>query len=283
MRKDLLPLLLLLALLVAGFAGYRVLFSSEAAFVLVEATGDVRRTDALGGQRALEAGAALDARDRVSAGAGGRAVLAIGDDTRVTVEEESSVKVLGVDAAGVRLELEGGRVQATVRPGSGSVGIVAGDTEFTSDDADFRVDRDGDVVGVAVDRNAVSVKGLDGVTEVREGQTLVAPADGDPLLRPATEALLLYVADPAAARVRDDATEVRGKTVPGARVRVRGAGDWQEVRADPNGEWVARVSLAEGENAVRVEARDVLGNVATSSVTVVRDTTAPAVGVEVRF
>jgi hypothetical protein len=283
-RKDLAPLLVLVALLVAGFVGYRVLFGTETAFVLVEASGDVRRTDALGGSAVVAAGEALDARDRLVAGEGGRAVLGLGDETRVTLEASSSVKVLGVDATGVRLELEGGRVQATVRPGAGAVGIVAGGREVTARDADFTAARDADgTLGIAAERGALSVQGVEGISSIRAGERLVAPAEGDPLVSPAAEALLLYVADPAATRVRAETAAVSGRTQPGARVRVRGAGAWQEVRADERGEWTATVALAEGENAVQVEAVDVFGNVAQSSVTLTRDTRPPAVGVEIKF
>lgn len=285
MRRELGALLVLLAVAVAGWLGWRALFGSGGArFEIVEVRGDVRHEDGLGGTAAAAPGLVVDARDRLVAGEGAEAVLAFGEQTRVTLEASSSLRVVGVDEEGVKLELEGGRVHATVRPGSGTVGVVAGDREIVAEDADFTAARDADgTLGVVAERGDVGVRGVPGATQVRAGERLLVPAEGSALLAPAAESLLLYVAGPSAPRTRDSSAEVRGRTAPGARVRVGRGAAWTEVRADGSGEWVARVDLAEGANEVEVEARDVLGNRARSTVSVVRDTRAPAVGVEIRY
>ena len=68
--------------------------------------------------RALDAraGLVLDTRDQLTTGELGEAVLGLGDETRIRVGPTSSMQVRSVDQEGVRLELEGGRIEATVRP-----------------------------------------------------------------------------------------------------------------------------------------------------------------------
>lgn len=285
MRRDLLAILVLVALCLVGWIGWRALFVDDGgSFAVLEVRGAVRHTDGLGKVQEATPGLVLDARDRLVAAPGGTAVLAFGEDARVTLAESTSIEVVSVDPQGVKIELEGGRVQATVRPGGGSVGIGADGRQVVATDGDFTAVRDEDgTFGVVAERGAVALTGVEGISELRAGERAMMPRDGSPLRAPTDEKLLLYVAGPRAPRTRDPSTEVRGKTQPSARVRVGRDGAWAEVRADAAGEWVATVPLAEGDNAVRVEAWDVFGNRAESTVQVVRDTTAPAVGVEIVY
>lgn len=285
MRRDLWIALALLALCGAGWLGWRVLFSDDGGtFAVVEVRGDVRHVDGLGGQKAAVPGVVLGARDRLVARSDGTAVLGFGEGGRVTLEPSSAIEVVSVDPQGVKIELEGGKVHATVRPGSGSVGIRADGREARATDADFTAVRDTEgTFGVVAERGVVALEGAPGQAELRAGERVVLPKGGSPLRAPADEALLLYVVTPASTRTREANTKVRGKTQPAARVRVGAGGAWSEVKADAAGEWTASVALAEGENDVVVEATDVFGRAARSTVQVVRDTTAPAVGVEITY
>lgn len=286
MSRELQAVALLLIVLGLAWLGYGVLFGDDGAARLTVASvqGEVSRLDGLGNPAPIESGQALLPRDRLVAGEGGRAVLALGTESRVTVEPSSSVRVLSADEFGVRLELEGGRVQATIRPGSGSFGITADGRAVVTEDADFTAARDEDgTLGVEATRGALTLEGVDGAERLAAGERLVVAEDGAALVQSATEELLLNVAWPTDPRTRATELEVRGNTEPGARVRIGREGAWTEVRADRAGAFVARVPLSEGDNDLRVEAASVLGGAVAVSSTVVRDTKAPSVGVEVRY
>jgi ribosomal protein S28E/S33 len=185
---------------------------------------------------------------------------------------------------GVRVSLEGGRVQATVRPGAGSVGIIADGREVVAEDADFTVARDGaGTFGAEVLRGEAEIRGGPGVSRIPEGARVVAAADADPVVGPADDALLLFVEPLPAPRSRAGSATVSGRSQPGAMVRV-GRGDvWVTTRADATGAFRVEVPLVEGENPLRVEARDVFGNIGVGDLRVTRDTLAPSVGIEVRY
>ncbi|MDP2306638.1 MAG: FecR domain-containing protein [Pseudomonadota bacterium] len=286
MSKEIQALALLLLILGVAWLGYVRLFGGGGGerLVIAAVEGTVRRVDGYGAEIAAEPGLALQPRDRIVAGAGGRAVLALGPDSRVTIEEESAVRVLAADASGVKLELEGGRVQATIRPGAGPVGISSEGTSLIADDADFTVVRGEDgTLGVIAERGQVGIEGLPGTERLSAGERLVAARGGTALVAPVSEELLLKVAWPNAARTREETTEVRGHTEPNARVRLGRAGAWVEVKADPTGDFVTRVRLAEGANEIHVEATSVLGTSIAVVHTVVRDTTAPSVSTQIRY
>jgi hypothetical protein len=277
-------LVLLLFVLGLGWLGYGYLFGDEGAGTLSVETvdGAVRRVDVLGGEQPAKPGDTLQLRDRLIADAGGRAVLSLGPDARVTVEESSSVRVLAVDEANVRLELEGGKVQATIRPGARSLGIEADGRALTTGDADFTAARSSDgTLGVTTTRGSVAVTGVPGAERLSAGQRLVAAPGGEAFLAPASAELLLNVAWPEATRTRAERVEVRGKTEPGARVRVGREGAWTEVVADATGAFSAQISLADGVNDVSVEARSVLGEVLAATHVIERDTRPPTLDVRV--
>ena len=262
-----------------------LLFGDDGARLTVRTvSGDVRRVDGLGSSTQAVPGLALTAHDRIVAGASGSAELALGEDSRVRIDEKSSVQVLSADEKGVRLELEGGRVQATIRPGSGRLGISADGRSVSSEDADFTVVRGEDgTVGVVAERGGLDVEGMGDRSRLSAGERLVAAPDGGALVAPADEALLLAVDWPATERTRDEEIEVRGHTEPGATVQVGYEGAWVTVRAGKDGTFTARTRLREGENDVEVRATSVLGNALSASHVVVRDTTAPQLGLEIKY
>lgn len=286
MTKELQALVVLLLILGVAWFGYGRIFGDDGGNGLVVAAveGTVRRVDNFGAEVAAEPGLELRPKDRIVAGAGGRAVLALGPDSRVTLEENSALRVLAADQSGVKLELEGGRVQAKIRPGSGPVGISSEGTSVTAEDADFTlVRRDDGTLGIVAERGVLGVGGIPGTEGLAAGQRLVAAPGGTALVSPVSEDLLLTVAWPPAARTRDDATEVRGHTEPNAAVRLGVDGAWVEVKADATGDFVTRVPLTEGSNEIRVEATSVLGSSVAVVHTVVRDTTAPNVSTKIRY
>ncbi|MFN7143075.1 MAG: FecR domain-containing protein [Myxococcota bacterium] len=286
MSREIQALVLLLLVLGLGWLGYGALFGDEGGSGLTVAAvqGTVKRVGGSGEETLAAPGDALLPRERIVAGEGGRAVLSLGPESRVTLEEKSALRIVSADESGVRLELEGGKVQATIRPGSGQVGLSADGRTVTTEDADFTAARGEDgTFGVTTERGSVAVEGVEGATRLSAGERLVAAPGGSAFVAPASEELLLTVAWPAAARTREETVEVRGRTEPGAKVRIGQGGAWTVVSADPKGDFVARVPLAEGPNELKVEATSVLGEALTVASSVVRDTTAPSVGVEIRY
>ena len=263
MTRELRALLMIGLVFAVGAVGYRVLFSAGLGdrFRIVTVAGDVRHVHADGETDAAQAGSTLAEGDRIVSGDGGSAVLGLGEDTRVSVDAKSSVKVLGVTDDGVRLELEGGRVKATVRPGGGRVGVVSDGREVTAEDADFTAVRDAEgTLAVSAERGQVALSGVPGVTELKGGDDLLAPAGGgSPLRAPASDALLLQVAFPPAGRTREEEVAVEGTTQPGATVTVKGGARPVSVRAGREGRFTAKVPLAEGKNVLAVEATSLLG------------------------
>ncbi len=288
MRGLIVNAVVLVAMLLLAWLGYRALFGGGARLVVVESTGTVAGTSG-SAERDAVVGDGLGVLDRVVSGSDGRAVLALQDaggraSARLTLGPSTAVQVEGVGGDGVRVSLEGGRVQATVRPGAGSVGVVADGREVVAEDADFTVARDeSGTFGAELLRGEVEVRGVPGVSRVAEGARVVAAVDADPVVGPADDALLLFVEPLPVTRTRAGSATVSGRSQPGATVRV-GRGDaWVTTRADASGAFRVEVPLVEGDNPLRVEARDVFGNIGVGDLRVTRDTLAPSVGVEVRY
>ncbi|MDP2311401.1 MAG: FecR family protein [Pseudomonadota bacterium] len=286
MSKELQAIAVLVLILAAAWLGYGRLFGDDGGEGLVVAAveGAVVRVDGFGAEVPATEGLSLQPRDRIVAGEGGRAVLTLGPESRVTIAERSSVRVVAADQSGVKLELEGGRVQATIRPGAGPVGISSEGSSVVAEDADFTMVRAEDgTVGVVAERGEVGLEGFPGASRLAAGERVIAAPGGTALVAPASEELLLNVAWPQAARTRQETVEVRGHTEPNARVRVGREGAWVEIKADANGLFVTNVGLVEGANDIRVEAISILETSVATTHVVVRDTTAPNVSTEIHY
>ncbi len=287
MSRELQALAVVLLILAAGWVGYGLIFADAGGgrLVLSAVEGPVGHIDPSGVETPATAGTRLLPMDRIVAGAGGRAVVALGAEARVTVEPESALRVLAVDEDGVSLELEEGRVQATIHPGAGKLGIRVDGRTLTTDDADFSALRAADgTLAVNVDRGGLDVAGVDGVPRIAVGDQLVDGfGEGVALLGPASEELLLQVAWPTAERTQASTVVVHGKTEPGAAIRFGRAGAWVEARADAAGAFTVKARLTEGVNEVHIEATSLLGTRAVVAHAIVLDTTAPSVGVQVIY
>lgn len=286
MSREVRALLLVAAIFAVGGIVYQFLFGEESGerFLIVNVSGDVRHVASDGESDLAKQGDHLQAGDRIVSGDGGRAILGLGENTRVAVDASTSVTVLGVNAEGVRLDLEGGRVQATVRPGGGRVGVVADGREVVAEDADFTavVDEDG-TFGVTSERGSLALLGVAGMSQIRNGDELVIPKGGNPLSAPASEALLLQVAWPAPPRTREREVELTGNTQAGAKVVVLGGAKPISVKAGTDGTFRVTIPLAEGQNRLAVVATNLLGKEAKVDAELVRDTKAPSVGVSLEF
>lgn len=261
MRGGLVPALVLVVLgaLVVGLIGYVSESDGSMSLVLSEVSGEVTVSGEDAPAVEAAAGRRLDPLDRVRTGQGSRAVLQMGQETRIRLGPTSSVQVKAVDEEGVEIELEDGALQATVRPDSGSVRLSSRGREALLTDADVRmgVGPQGMLLLEAT-RGDVMLGGVVGASLLEEGGRLTVGDHAQ--IGPIPSDLLLSVRWPDDPRTGREEVHLTGTTEPGARVLLTGSAGVVEVRADGSGAFSAVVPLFEGENPVRVEAVDLLGN-----------------------
>lgn len=276
MRRGVVALLAAVVLIGMVWALWAYLRAEQprAELRLSEVSGKVR-VDRPEGAEPGRRGTRLLPQDRVVTGPDARAVLTLGRETHVRLGPESTVQVTGLDEAGVRLELEDGALQATVRPDSGAVRVENRGRGVLATSGDFEVGVAEDVLQARATRGSLSLSGLD-ATRLEEGQQAVV-IDRHAEIGQVPEELLLAVAWPEEGRTRARATRVTGRTTPRARVVLTGSFGRTSVRADETGAFEAEVPLGEGENPVRVEAIDPLGHRAeVAGLLQTRDTSGPS-------
>jgi len=247
---------------------------ADAALVLVEVSGDVVLT---GPDIAVEAasGVRLVPLQRVATGENARAILALGDETRIRIGPTASVQVQEIEQDGVTLELEEGALHAVVRPNSGALRVASRGREILATDAEFDAGVRDDHLVFEVERGDAMVLGVERASLLQQGERLTVGADGGPTVGAIPDDLLLEVEWPEERRTRAEAATLTGTTEPGALVQVKGGAGQIEVVADASGVFQATVPLWEGDNTVRVEAIDVLGNQVAVEGEMVRDTRGP--------
>lgn len=278
MTAELRALLALLLIGGLGWAGYQVLFSDSTVVdvVLYDVHGNVL-VESGGAKSTAAVGAHIGASDRLVSGDDGSAILGFGADSRVTLAPNTSVQVTSVDATGVKLSLENGRVKATVRSGGPGLGVTAGGRTVTASDADFSVARTVDGVGVETSRGRVEVDG-DGLDA---GERVIFPGDGTPLQLPAAEELLLQMVWPAEKRTASSQVHVTGRTEPGARLHATTSASAADARSAADGSFAFDIGIAEGENTVAVQAVNVFGQISKAEWEVSRDSMPPSIGVRI--
>lgn len=130
------------------------------------------------------------------------------------LEAESTVRVVDVDATGLRVELEHGRVTARVRAGSTPLGLSSRGRAIYADDADFTVAVD-DEGGLALqpDRGSVRVEGFgSGDSVVGAGTRLASLPGRDAVLAAVPLELLLEVSWPGRETTRQSEIVIDGRT-----------------------------------------------------------------------
>ncbi len=288
MRQGLQLLIVLVVVLVGGVVGYSLIFAEDEqpALRLVEASGTVMRIGPGVQGQALAVGDELSARDGVQVGEGASAVLGLGDETRLELHSSSSMRVVDVDAGGVRVELESGRVSARVRPGGGQVGVSSRGRAVYGSDADFTVavEEDGLFVTQA-ERGTLRTEGMEGLPEsVAAGMLLSAMPDRQAVLGAVPDLLKLEVSWPDPLRVRLPELVIEGQTGPYVQVSVGDGERWTRIRSGAEGSFRAPLALQLGPNRVQVEVRDALGNRREDERVVERERTAPSIlGSEVQW
>ena len=285
MKELIQPLLLAVAILLIGVGVYQVVFGlEEEPAVLVESVRGTVERQSRKGTEVVEVGMRVGLEERIVVGAGSEAALAFGENMRLTLQSDSSLRVLGASGNGLRVELEDGRVQATVRPGGASLGVVAAGREVTTENAQFTMGVGvTDAMGVEVRAGRVSLSGVEGVESVGPGERLLATADG-PLVQGAIPTrLLLEVQWPGVEATRNDKALIRGSTEPGAEVMAGEDAGAVRTVADAEGRFALEVALEEGENSLKLQARGVTGQEQTAESTLTRDSEAPTGRFEVNY
>jgi len=266
-KRWLAPLMAVIVLVAAAVAILSYLSESPrpANLVISEVAGEVSVVGGQGGQQAVEAGLLLEPNQRLTTGPASRAVLSLGEDTRIRLGADSTIQVQGQDETAVTLELEGGALHATVRPGSSALRVGSRGRQVLATDAtfDMGVGPDGTLVVEVAEGSAVT-SGFEGVNGLlmAGSRTTVLP-EGQASSTPISEELLLAVQWPTERRTKEGTTQVTGTTVPGAKVSIYAGDRLTQVMADRHGLFQATLPLQEGENPLRVEAIDPLGRAAT--------------------
>jgi hypothetical protein len=229
--------------------------SSELILVLVE--GEVQLSSPSQNKVVAKAGTILAADDQIVTLKASRAVLGLGRETRIRLGPTSTIQVKAVDVRGVYLELEHGALEAVVRPESGAVRVGNAGREVQSTNGKFTF---GVYQGaIAVNATAGDLM-LQGVDEVRIAAGSSALIEGDHAhIGPISDELLLSVVWPEMDRTRRGDTTIQGVTAPRAEVTVSGPFGTLRTRANGAGEFVLEVSLAEGDNPVKVTAKSLMG------------------------
>lgn len=223
--------------------------------------GTLERRDASGAWSTVAVGERLRAEDVVRTPPGSRATLAIGDRSRIALSDATQVGVREITSALQRLRLSRGRLSVDQQPDGARVIVVEterGDAAAQAGAARFSVLSTGESLAVASDAGVVRLQTLGGAVEVKEGEQAVAfrgAAPSRPV--PIPRAVLLKLANAAAAAPPALCAVVEGSVRPGAEVRV----DGERVDPGPDGRFTRRVARRRGMESVAVETREVTGKV----------------------
>lgn len=254
------PLIALVGLIVAAIVATAILTGDGGGTELTisEVVGAVTVTNGESEQSA-KAGIALSADDRIVTGADGRAVLMLGPDTRIRLQQESTMQVTSVTDDEVKLELEGGLLEATVRPNSSAVRVGNSGRELLATDADLRFGVDDDGLAIEASRGTVAVAGVPGVAQLGPDERVTLSTGEEPVLRPIPDELLLDVDWPEP-KVRGKTATITGVTEPGATVIVAIVGQpTVQATAAADGSFAAEISLGSGTNVVNVHTVSLFG------------------------
>lgn len=258
-RRYVFLTLVLLAIAGGTFLLQRILFpSAPKALEVVEVRGDVSVVGK-DGETGLIKGARVLPGERVKTGEQGEAVMRGAGSSTITVSERSSVTVDGVLDGVARISVQEGYVRSRVKPGEGAGVEMRGGKEDASvltrgGDVSVGVDAGGNLAVATLDGTASLSHG--GTTrELAKGQTAFV-AGGKVELGEVPTSLLLKVAWPDAGRTRDAASKVSVTLPRGSSAYVNGS----PVAVGEDGTGIASITLREGDNKIKLEARDVSGN-----------------------
>jgi hypothetical protein len=284
--KDSLQMLLVAGVIILlGLVAYLQIFesNSENSFRIHAVEGEVtHRVGAL--ESPAVVGEILGQNDRLQTGEGGRVELTLGEHTQMALDGESSMVLVGATEEGLRVELEGGRVQATVRPGGARLAVVAGDRQVIANQASFAVGVGASGTTAVESRGgSVTLIGFGELSALEEGQQILAVAGEDPRLTAIPKSLLLEVEWPSET-TREAESRLVGNTEPGAVVWTDVDGKRLKTVADAQGRFVLDgVPLDQGRNTILVNGQSILGGQGALEGNLERDSKAPVGAFEVQY
>ncbi|MFN7132718.1 MAG: FecR domain-containing protein [Myxococcales bacterium] len=224
---------------------------------VVEASGGVERLRD-GGWVGVHTGERLRSHEALRTGPGGYAELAIGEHSRMTVAEETQLRVGELTRAVHRFRVGRGRVSVDYRSDGARVLRIEnedGRAVAETSGARFSVLGTGASFAVATETGLVNLEAAGRKVALGAGEESVALADGAPEApRPIATAVLLKVAR-AADPDRAACAVVEGRAAPGAEVTV----DGEPAQLGGDGAFRVRVARAPGKDGALVRVRDASG------------------------
>ncbi len=255
---------------------------SAPSVVVTSVEGTVERRTGEHTWEPIAAGAALSPDDVLRTGDDGAVAIAVGDaEVRMDPNTQIAVPAITETVAGVRLGQ--GRIAANVPGDSGrvfGVNVDGSDAVAETSSGEFAVltSGDGEAI-VAATRGTVRVTAKQKTVEVTAGELSVVERGAPPSAPKAIPSSLFLKVKRPGKKQRSKKYTVRGKTAPGAVIRVNGV----PVRVDASGAFSEVIALEEGKNDVAIESRDVGGRREKQRVEVVVDSTGPRVGGDVKW
>lgn len=233
---------------------------------VVEVEGVLERRVGEGGWVPVGPGERLQAEDAIRTPAGGQAVLAIGDASRIDVTERTELSVREITAAVQRLRLARGRITLDHQVDGARVLVVEserGDAVARTNGARFSILSTGAALSVATETGVVRLESGGAKVDVAAGQQSIALRGAPPSrVAPIPVDVLLRVGAAAAPRDPLLCAVIQGRVEAGSEVLVEG----KPVEVAPDGRFEARVPRARGKLQVRVVTRDVAGRIAQRTV-----------------
>ena len=250
--------------------------------VILSVEGKVERIGEGGQWSAVAAGERLTADDALRTDRTGRAELAIGDKSRLTVTENTQLKVRELTRAVHQVQLTRGRLVARYDADGERVLRIEdeqGSAVAETRAANFSILSSGRALAVATETGTVNLGAAGKSVEVKAGQQAfanvgLAPSAASPI--PA-EVLLKIArarqADPALCAV------IEGTIDPSAQLEIDGA----IIPVDASGRFKAEVARRPGQSAVRVAVRDVSGRPVEKTVGCSAEASAPPVKLKMNW
>ncbi len=226
--------------------------------IVLDVDGSVERGQ---GQawRPLRVGDRLSQSESIRANAGAQAELRVGEDSQVTLFEESEVTLAQVTPDLHALRLKEGRVKLNYPPRQERLLRLEteGGAVAETHGASFTVLRSGIAVAVATEQGAVNLKGAGDNVRIAAGEQSVAMDGEKPSAAAAIPREVLLQVARRASGDKAPCSLVEGHVRPGTEVRVDGM--LAEVGRD--GRFLARLAAHPGRDGVHVEAREPGGGV----------------------
>lgn len=222
-------------------------------------TGRVERRTLDENWRPVAEGDRLGLNESLRTGPASSAKLQVDERSRFELAEDGELSVRDLTETVHQFQLRGGRIQVDYQPsGQRVMRIETPDAKAVAEarSGKFGVLAAGKVVSVAAVTGSVKLTARDQSVRVGPGQTSSASDTWGPLdPRPIPKAILLKVVDPDKRIVSARHVTVRGRTDPGAQVRING----KLARVDEKGRFKTRVPLKEGTNRIVIKSLDASG------------------------